>query len=235
MLELSLPVLCADYRLAYVHLWGKIEGLQRDYYIAHGMTDDFVKDPRTFYSFDCVDWSELPQVTGALIASLHEVGITPATQMPFVGDPALAYGEDGAATELGRLALQVQYIAGETYVVPKRAFVPAEGGRVLANACFPGLAPGLARDPRSYTLRRDLVRTLLENPSGDPFVLETVPSLAEGPLASAWVPSYIPVKGLFTLRHRLIPGAVFFANSVCRQWGRAYWGSGLLDSSIVFE
>eukprot|EP00766_Chilomastix_caulleryi_P000562 gnl/Chilomastix_caulleri/1549.p1 GENE.gnl/Chilomastix_caulleri/1549~~gnl/Chilomastix_caulleri/1549.p1 ORF type:complete len:151 (+),score=27.28 gnl/Chilomastix_caulleri/1549:51-503(+) len=129
-------------------------------------------------------------------------------------------GKGTKATELARLALQVQFITNETYVVPKRAFVPAEGGRILANACFPGLNTSLARDANSYTLRRDLVRTLLENPSGDPFVLETVPSLAEGPRKKAWVPSYIPVKGIFTLRHRLIPGAVFFANSVCRQWGR---------------
>uniref|UniRef100_A0A3B1JKJ9 Radial spoke head protein 9 homolog n=1 Tax=Astyanax mexicanus TaxID=7994 RepID=A0A3B1JKJ9_ASTMX len=99
-LQTSFIILKTHMKFSRVLFWGKIFGLERDYYIAQGLGEDEIKDRKYFYSQDCIDWYLLPPATETLI---DEVAV--AAKGRFMGDPSHKYEqgtmekEEGADTE----------------------------------------------------------------------------------------------------------------------------------------
>lgn len=56
LLKHSLIALRKENRFTNVYLWGRIDGIDKAYYIAFGYTDDCLAKRRYFYSQDCVEW-----------------------------------------------------------------------------------------------------------------------------------------------------------------------------------
>lgn len=56
LLKHSLCVLQQQNKCTNIYFWGRIDGLENDYYIAFGYIDDCLAKRCYFYSQDCVDW-----------------------------------------------------------------------------------------------------------------------------------------------------------------------------------
>lgn len=56
LLKHSLIGLQRQNKFTNVYFWGRVDGLDKDYYIAFGYTDDCLCKRRYFYSQDCVEW-----------------------------------------------------------------------------------------------------------------------------------------------------------------------------------
>jgi len=50
-LQISLPILRSDHKLKRVKLWGKVQGIKADYFIAHGVGEDELKDRKAVYRY----------------------------------------------------------------------------------------------------------------------------------------------------------------------------------------
>ena len=48
-LQISLPILQSDHKLKRVKLWGKIQGIKADYFVAHGVGVDELQDRKAVY------------------------------------------------------------------------------------------------------------------------------------------------------------------------------------------
>ncbi|KAG9275454.1 radial spoke head protein 9 homolog [Astyanax mexicanus] len=128
-LQTSFIILKTHMKFSRVLFWGKIFGLERDYYIAQGLGEDEIKDRKYFYSQDCIDWYLLPPATETLI---DEVAV--AAKGRFMGDPSHKYEQGTMEKEEGggfkvvkvseeqRLAVTVFTIDQEA-VVPKGAYI----------------------------------------------------------------------------------------------------------------
>ena len=48
-LQISLPILQSEHKLNRVKLWGKIQGIKADYFVAHGVGVDELNDRKAVY------------------------------------------------------------------------------------------------------------------------------------------------------------------------------------------
>ncbi|KAG9333888.1 hypothetical protein JZ751_009407 [Albula glossodonta] len=147
-LQTSLMILKRNYRFSRVLFWGKILGIKDDYFIAQGVTEDEMKDKKSLYSLNCMDWHLLPPPTESLLAEVSAMA-----RGRFVGDPSFEYertetrmqGEGDEAvkeevtikvTEEKRLAATVFSIDRDVSVVPRGAFIRTVHGKVQVNRSF---------------------------------------------------------------------------------------------------
>lgn len=54
-LQISLPILQSDHKLQRVKLWGKIQGIKADYFVAHGVGVDELNDRKAVYRCGIID------------------------------------------------------------------------------------------------------------------------------------------------------------------------------------
>ncbi|XP_042603828.1 radial spoke head protein 9 homolog isoform X3 [Cyprinus carpio] len=149
-LQTSLVILKRNYKFSRVLFWGKILGIKCDYFIAQGVEDDEMKNKKSLYSLNCMDWHLLPPATESMIAD-----VALAAQGRFTGDPSHEYehtetrikGEGDDATEeevtvkvneASRLATAVSNIDKDASVVPRGAFTKSPSGKVQTNRSFGG-------------------------------------------------------------------------------------------------
>lgn len=62
LIENSLLVLQNENRFHAVFLWGRINGIEKDYWVAFGYTEDCLRERKFFYSLDCYQWFMVPFV-----------------------------------------------------------------------------------------------------------------------------------------------------------------------------
>eukprot|EP00771_Trimastix_marina_P003543 gnl/Trimastix_PCT/482.p1 GENE.gnl/Trimastix_PCT/482~~gnl/Trimastix_PCT/482.p1 ORF type:complete len:373 (+),score=123.44 gnl/Trimastix_PCT/482:53-1171(+) len=83
-LKSSIPVLHRNNKFKKTFFWGKVSGVQKDYYIAQGF-HEFLAPPKSFFSIDGVTWAQLPEIDEACIMGCHKL------QELFTGDPNFEY------------------------------------------------------------------------------------------------------------------------------------------------
>lgn len=84
LIENSLIVLQNENRFADMYFWGRINGIENDYYIAFGYTRDCLRDRKYFFSIDGFQWLLLP-----FVHNPKTFQATMLCQTPFSGDPSL--------------------------------------------------------------------------------------------------------------------------------------------------
>ena len=50
-LQISLPILQRDHKLKRVKIWGKVQGIKADYFVAHGVGVDELNDRKAIYRY----------------------------------------------------------------------------------------------------------------------------------------------------------------------------------------
>ncbi|GIQ82470.1 hypothetical protein KIPB_003614, partial [Kipferlia bialata] len=71
--------------------------------------------------------------------------------------------------------------------------------QVRLNPAFRGLDHTAAADPQSYMLKRHLLQTLIDNPDGDKFLFDGIPTLADKPFCFLWEAEYDVARRMMVL------------------------------------
>ncbi|KAK4886650.1 hypothetical protein RN001_002921 [Aquatica leii] len=147
----SLLLLQNENHFRKIYFWGRIDGIERDYYIVYGYVKDALEGRIYYYSTNCVDWGLLPLPT--------ENGkiLTPLCTTKFLGDPSnveeILIDKDETALgkvlhasimrrvkEEDRLSATVYFISEDAAAVPRGALFKRPDGVVVENLNFEGLS-----------------------------------------------------------------------------------------------
>ncbi|XP_057350376.1 radial spoke head protein 9 homolog isoform X6 [Manis pentadactyla] len=188
----SLTLVKRDYRYDRVLFWGRILGLNADYYIAQGLSEDQLAPRKTLYrgwakngggaSLNCMEWSLLPPATEEMLVQ------TSVVKGRFIGDPSHQYEHtelqkvnegDKVFEEVvvqikeeTRLVSVIDQIDKAVAVIPRGALIKTPFGPVHVNRTFEGLSLSEAKKLSSYFHFREPVelknKTLLEKADLDP-------------------------------------------------------------------
>ena len=84
LIENSLIILQNENHYRHIFFWGRINGIENDYFIAFGYTTDCLVERKFYYSINCFEWIILPpschQFNEACIYCLEM----------FIGDPSVS-------------------------------------------------------------------------------------------------------------------------------------------------
>ncbi|XP_036406510.1 radial spoke head protein 9 homolog [Megalops cyprinoides] len=246
-LQTSLVILKRNYRFTRVLFWGKILGIKGDYFIAQGITEDEMRDKKTLYSLNCMDWQLLPPPTDTMLAE-----VSAAAKGRFTGDPSFEYervetrrqGEGDEAmkeeftmkvSEEKRLAATVSAIDREVSVVPRGAFIRSPHGTVQTNRSFQGLSCSEAGKLNNYlhfTEPKYLKKkSILEMADLDPSI-DFLDPLSEDIPKGSWSLQF--EGNVCVLRSLLWLGLTFFHVPMTPQHGYIYMGDGLKNMDLPF-
>ncbi|XP_038654946.1 radial spoke head protein 9 homolog isoform X2 [Scyliorhinus canicula] len=155
-LQISLEIAKKNYKFNQIYFWGKIVGLNADYFIIQGVETDELMGRKSLYSSNCMDWKLLPPATDEMIErSMHVKG-------RFLGDPSHEYdpitvktGDEEADLELRvkeeeRLTATIEQINREAAIIPRGAFVKTPLEQIHKNRSFEGLPVTEAGKLQSY-------------------------------------------------------------------------------------
>ncbi|XP_037305895.1 radial spoke head protein 9 homolog [Pungitius pungitius] len=246
-LQTSMVLLKKNYKFHRVLLWGKIFGLNKDYFIAQGRGEDEMLDKKNLYSFNCMDWFLLPSATDSMV---EEVSI--AAKRRFIGDPSFVYerletseGQDGAVesevvatvSEETRLAVAVHQIDEEASVVPRGAFVKSPRGLVHVNRSFGGLSHSEAKKLDNFLHFRKAKnpnqKSILERGDLSP-AIDFLDALSGDIPKGSWSLQYECAGNVCVLRSLLWLGLTFFHLPMTPQHGYIYMGDGTQNLNLPF-
>ncbi|KAK9885690.1 hypothetical protein WA026_012455 [Henosepilachna vigintioctopunctata] len=161
ILHNSLMILQNENHFRNTFFWGRIFGVEKDYYIAFGYVKDVLKGRVFYYSIDCINWGLLPNPT------IHAKKVTPFCNTKFQGDPSLVIDVLIEKEEISwdeplkkaimqrlkeedRLSVTVHTITYEASVVPRGGLFMRPDGVAVENLSFEGLTLLDSRELSSY-------------------------------------------------------------------------------------
>ncbi|KAM3930719.1 radial spoke head protein 9 homolog [Leptodactylus fuscus] len=248
-LRSSLLLLRRDMRLSRLFFWGKILGVRGDYYIAQGAEGaEQLRNRRTFYSLNCLDWCLLPPATDDVIRDARVI------KGRFIGDPAHEYehtvrrkaGEGSAGfeedvtnyiKEESRLVATIALIDREAAVAPRGAFIKNPLGQVNINHSFRGLTISEAKKLSSFFhFTPTLIpkkKSLLEKADLDP-AIDFLDSLEHDIPKGCWSLQWERGSSVMVLRSLLWLGMTFYHIPLTPQYGYVYIGNGERNIDLPF-
>lgn len=245
-LQTSLVLLQNNQKFKNVVFWGKIIGGREDYYIAQGVTKDYLSEKRTLYSKDCVHWGVLPPATPETKQKSKQI------TGYFTGDPSFEFEQklikkvgDGdeeteeviTLKEEDRLAAVISEIDHDVAIVPRGAFVRSPTGEIYQNRAFDGLTLSEASQLYNFLHFRKaeklLGKTLLQRANLDKSI-DFLDTIEEDIPKGCWSLQMERGGGLVTLRSLLWLGYVFYHVPGTRQYGSVYFGRGDKNIDLPF-
>ncbi|XP_024147385.1 radial spoke head protein 9 homolog [Oryzias melastigma] len=238
-LQTSLVILKKNYKFQRVLFWGKILGLQQDYFVAQGRGEDEMRDRKSLYSLNCLDWLLLPSVTDAMVEEVSK-----AAQGRFTGDPSFVYELQVSkqeervfkVTEEKRLAVTVHQIDEEASVVPRGAFIRSPSGPVQINRSFSGLSESEAKRLENFMHFReskDLPREKQQKAEWTP-AIDFLDVLSEDIPKGSWSLQLECASRVCVLRSLLWLGLTFYHVPMTPQHGYVYIGLGMKNLDLPF-
>jgi len=244
-LQTSLVIQLNNQKFSKVQYWGKILGIQADYYIAQGFTSDLFSERKCLYSKDCIRWLLLNPPTAETLSKAKLI------RGRFSGDPAYlaeqiqrVESSDGEINEEvitlkeeDRLAAVVAEIDHDVMVVPRGSYVRAPTGDVYHSKNFEGLSPLEAIRLCNYQHFRKAERlydkTILERANLDPSV-DFMDSIENDVPRGSWSVQQERGSGLVSIKSLLWPGYYFYHVPETRQYGSVYVGTGEKNIDLPF-
>lgn len=243
----SLVLLRESQKFTSADLWGVIQGVQKDYYIARCKTEESLLDGKFFYSQDAITWVQLPNPTDKDRQRAAEL------QSKFTGDPAFETipheeGDESGMNEEKRLAAVVSQITQDAEVVPRGAYYRDATESLQINPSFQGIPKAQLGQLSSYMhFRRGLDlngKNMIEREHLDE-AIDIFETISEDKPQGAWsVQTYHGRPGFGSgstvlLRSLLWPGYLSYhsvsANASCQaEYGNVYRGLGIQNVNIGF-
>lgn len=254
-LQHSLIILQSKNKFEAIRFWGKINGLEQDYYITFGFRKDCFKNVKYFYSQNLNDWTILPNPDNV---KLIKEASTFCEQM-FSGDPGKEIKvendpifeekngklvqfpsptESVKLLEEQRLATVVKMITEEAATMPRGAIYLKSDGNVTFNPFFSGLTKNEAkllgnyqyyREPRNKYNYNVLKRNHF-NYSTD--FLDTLDDAV--PLHKSFIIDMHKSKDTVFLKSLHWPGMICYHKIKSGQYGFVYMGNGKKDLDVIF-
>jgi len=161
-LNSSLRILKDAEKYENASLWGRILGVQKDYFIAQCWNDD-IFGRKYFYSTDTITWLQLPEITDDELKDITEI------HSRFIGDPSYEYQlsnsvpqsnqqqlddenlqEKEPINEEKRLSGVIKMINYDVEIVPRGAYYQDRLKNIHINDKFKGLTEKEMVDLASY-------------------------------------------------------------------------------------
>jgi len=244
-LQTSLVIQLNNQKFSRVQYWGKILGIQADYYIAQGFTSDHFSERKCLYSKDCIRWALLNPATPETLSKARLI------RGRFTGDPSYhaehvtrVESSDGELTEQiitlkeeERLAAVVAQIDQDVMVVPRGAYVKSSTGDVHTSRHFEGPSPLEAIRLSNYQHFRKAERlydkTMIERADLDP-TIDFMDSIENDVPRGSWSVQQERGSGLVSIKSLLWPGYFFYHVPDTRQYGSVYVGTGEKNIDLPF-
>lgn len=244
----SLLLLQNENHFRKIYFWGRICGIDKDYFIAYGYVKDALIGRIFYYSTNCIDWGLLPHPTekGKLL--------TPLCITKFQGDPALvtdvllekdetATGEILTASQLrqlkeeDRLSCTIYLINEEAVIVPRGALFKRPDGVSVENLSFQGLERLEAQEIKTYLHYRnprEKWNTNLLTRSDYNYAMDFLDTIDSDIPEGCWVIQTSAGGILSILKSLYWPGLVFYHKIGTPQYGYIYFGNGKRCLDIPF-
>ncbi|XP_061396139.1 radial spoke head protein 9 homolog [Musca vetustissima] len=253
LIENSLITLQTENRFAGVYFWGRVNGIEKDYYIAFGYLSDCLKDRKYFFSTDGYQWLMLPFVQNAKIFQA-----TIVCPEPFYGDPSLircvkldpsfecdtnqvisaTLPEEIKLKEEERLAAIVFIITEECAICPRGALYKLTDGRIVQNQMFRGLNELQCEDLSYYQLfrlPRNNLRENLSKRSDYNYPIDFLDSIDNViPNGQSFSINLQRNERLVVIKSCLWLGMTFFHKIHSRKYGFLYIGDGKKNYDLLF-
>ncbi|XP_058985636.1 radial spoke head protein 9 homolog [Musca domestica] len=253
LIENSLITLQTENRFAGIYFWGRINGIEKDYYIAFGYLSDCLKDRNYFYSTDGYQWYMLPFVQNAKIFQA-----TILCREPFNGDPSLikcvkldpsfecdanqvisaTLPEEIKLKEEERLAAIVFIITEECVICPRGALYKLTDGRVVQNHMFRGLNELQCEDLSYYQhfrLPRNYLKENLSKRSDYNYPIDFLDSIENlVPKGYSFSINVQRNERIVVIKSSLWLGMTFFHKINSRKHGFLYIGDGKKNYDLLF-
>lgn len=262
-LQSSLVLLKARERFTQVKLWGRVQGIYRDYYVAHGYGDDELREKKAFYSVDnCVTFLELPKIHPVTAASaqrissrftgtstheytVKEPGPAPDSaplDLPAEVESSRTIEESDGVSELTtvikedqRLAAVVDAIEFECAAVPRGAYIRDAADKLIPVRQFSGLSRADAGKLHSYCHLRIPVkeRTVLERAQQDK-TLDFLDLISDDVPEGSWFLQYERGGAVVVMKSAVWLGYVFYHVPETNKFGYVYNGTGQRNQDLAF-
>jgi radial spoke head protein 9 len=249
-LQASLVVLQTNQKFEQVYFWGKVLGVNDDYFIAQGVSGDLFAEKRTLYSMDCVNWGLLTPPTEEMLQKARLM------TGRFTGDPSfecqhhevrkVKVDEENETEEEiittmkeeDRLAAVITDIDREVRIIPRGAFVRLPTGQVSQNKSFDGLSVTEAGKLCNYLHTRKaenlFQKSILQRANLDKSI-DFMDSIEDDlPRGGSWSIQYERGDAVVTIRSLLWLGYIFYHVPETRQYGSVYVGDGCKNIDLPF-
>ncbi|KAI8848767.1 hypothetical protein BC829DRAFT_489842 [Chytridium lagenaria] len=230
-----------------IYLWGKILGINKDYYIAQAPLDNPFSR-KFYYSVDMGTWLQLPEVTP------DDMDLIEKIRGRFTGDLAYEYsfGEEAEGEEKPegapenkktineerRLAGTIALMNYEVEIVPRGAFYRDATHKLSINPMFKGLDSVDLSQLSSYFHFREgfdiNMKTLAERAGGFEETIDVFESISKDEPRGVWAVQAERGGSVAFVRSLLWPGFSFFHTPTPTKWGSFYYGNGMRNINIGF-
>lgn len=246
-MQTSLCILENQQKFDKVYFWGKILGINDDYFIAHGAQRNEFGERRFLYSTNAIHWKLLPPVTDEIKEKAKLI------QSRFTGDPSYEFkheivknaeDEDSLPSteeifvkEEDRLSYVISEIELDARIVPRGAFLRTPNSEVHVNREFEGLSIAEAAKLCNYvhfTAARK--RTLKLPPTKactDP-AIDFMQPIDEDIPKGCWSLQFERGSGQVVLRSLYWLGLTFYHLPGTNKFGSIYWGLGQKNLDLPF-
>lgn len=241
-LQTSLPVLKAENKFRGLFFWGKIIGLARDYYIAKGVGENYLKDVTYYYSQDCLKWNLLPKPDEERRQKSRQV------TGRFTGDPAYEFEIKEIQTdqaepvmitvkEEDRLATTIDDVNDEAAIIPRGSYLRTPKGIVKPNRSFDGLCFTDAMREESYLhfcMKSNLQEQLISLRADADQSLDFLTPIVDDIPLGCWSIQSERGSVLVIIRNHAWPGYTFYHVPGTSTFGSIYYGLGEKNVDLPF-
>lgn len=247
VLHNSLLLLQNENHFRKIYFWGRICGVDNDYYIAYGYVKDILIGRVFYYSTNCRDWGLLPNpneqanLLSALCtakfqgdaAIVNEIVIEKDETLSKKLKPQQLYN----LKEEDRLAATIHLINFEVNIVPRGALYKRPDGVVVENLSFEGLDTLDAMEIKSYQHHRlptEKWNINLLTREDYNYAIDFLDSIDMDIPTGCWSIQSSPGGEMAVLKSSYWPGYYFYHKIARGQYGSIYFGHGKKSLDIPF-
>ncbi|ESN96418.1 hypothetical protein HELRODRAFT_156021 [Helobdella robusta] len=243
LLEVSLPVLKNDEKLTNLQFWGKIRGVNSDYFITKGFGNNYFGPKRYFYSQDCLSWGILNPPDKEMVKKSKLVHEMLTGDPTFVSESKVFTQPDEQETEEimvtmkeeDRLACVIQRIEKDVFIVPRKAFIKLSNGDVIPNRSFEGLEASEACQFYNFMhFRKERMHSKVFNRPDIEKSIDFMDTIEDDIPKGSWSLQMENGETLVTLKSLLWLGLVFYHVVGTKQFGCSYFGYGDYNIDLPF-
>ncbi|KAH6570957.1 hypothetical protein BASA60_007386 [Batrachochytrium salamandrivorans] len=237
----SMSIKKAQEKLPNIYLWGKVIGIQQDYFLAQSVGETLF-DRKYFYTTDNSNWFQLPLI------SPNESHQADLVQARFYGDPSYEHTIPGGSTdsdgqeiklrEEKRLTALMETINRNVQIVPRGAYYRNLNRAIIKNPNFRGLSSEDMGDVNSFLHFRDgfeiTSRTISERVHQFDDAIDIFEPISKDEPKGVWSVNFEIGSAATIVRNLQWPGYTFMHTTCPLRYSSFYYGTGQKNHNIGF-
>ncbi|KAJ1336381.1 hypothetical protein BSLG_007165 [Batrachochytrium salamandrivorans] len=230
----SMSIKKAQEKLPNIYLWGKVIGIQQDYFLAQSVGETLF-DRKYFYTTDNSNWFQLPLI------SPNESHQADLVQARFYGDPSYEHTIPGGLLNCAkkkRLTALMETINRNVQIVPRGAYYRNLNRAIIKNPNFRGLSSEDMGDVNSFLHFRDgfeiTSRTISERVHQFDDAIDIFEPISKDEPKGVWSVNFEIGSAATIVRNLQWPGYTFMHTTCPLRYSSFYYGTGQKNHNIGF-